>query len=130
MVDKAALAVVVPLLKISYGMDELTSVEVIHKIIKFVSLNQQIHLILIFPACNDLHVDNNESYEHFRFDATLDMQNVLVKNSMCINKKEIIVLKNMNIVGVSMSLLELYKYLSATGSILSFSHVNMNLNLS
>ena len=70
MADKAAAAavpsVVAPLIEISFTVDELTSVEVIHKINECVSHNQQIDLVMHFRD---------------RFDATVAMENTIVRNS-------------------------------------------------
>ena len=79
--------------KIRYGIDELTSVEVIREINDCVSQNQQINLQLEFPA-RDEDIDEgevrvDELYELFKFDTTIAMQNTIFENSRHIKTIEI-----------------------------------------
>ena len=82
MADEAAATLTADV--ISYGIAQLTSVEVIRKIKECVSYNQQIELILDFPARDEY--DYDENYERLRFDATVDMQNTICLNSRHIKK--------------------------------------------
>ena len=92
MADEAATAAAVvatgltPLIEISYGLGKLTSLEVIRKINECVSYNKQIELIMDFPARDDFDVDDDENYERLRFNATADMQNAALENSMPIKR--------------------------------------------
>ena len=88
----AAAAAAPPIVIINYGIHELTSVEVIREINECVSHNQHIELLTLeFPARNHLIHEGavDENYERFRFDATVDMQDTIVRNSRPI--KEIVV---------------------------------------
>ena len=73
---------------IRYGIDELTSLEVIYKINECVSHNQHINLQLEFPT-RDHTIDEGEEdevYELFKFDATVAMQNSIFENSRHIKR--------------------------------------------
>ena len=76
MADEATATLTPPIEVIHYGIDELTSNEVIRKIKEFVSYNQEIELDLVFPA----HYDDPAHYELFKFDATVTMQNTVFEN--------------------------------------------------
>ena len=76
---------VAPLL-VQYGIDEFTSAEVIEEINECISHNEQMVLVLDFPA-RDEDLDegeDDENYELFKFDATDEMQNTIAKNSRLI----------------------------------------------